>query len=125
MSKTKARAQSYFEQNKTVEKLHSTSDGTPFLNKQDALAHATTLEDKNVTTFHKNKMDAPEADLTDAEKEIAKVAADKVAAAKKVAEAKKTAEAKKQADTAEKAKTNSAGKVKHPANTGADQKTAK
>jgi hypothetical protein len=126
MSKIQERGQKYLEQNKTVKEVHITSDGTPFLQKQNANAHATTLENKEVQTLGRGTKDITEAKtLTEAEKEAVKVAADKKASEKKVADAKKKAAAKKKADVTEKAKTNSVGQAKNSANTGADQKTAK
>ena len=52
MKKTQAeRAQSYFEHNSKVTKLFGTSDDNLFERNQDALAHSTTLEDKNIDVF--------------------------------------------------------------------------
>ncbi len=123
MSKGKLRAEKYFKSNTTGDVLYTTSDGTPFLRKQNAKAHASTLEDKAIETFERNakveEIDVDADDLSEAEKEAAKVEADKKAAAKKKSEEKKQAEAAKAASE------NTAGAKKHPANTGADQKTAK
>lgn len=91
----------HFAGNPTRKEVYASSDSFLFERKENALNHAKTLKNKNVETFTKTgKVEAKAAaipQLTDAEKEAAKVEADK----------------------------NTEGANKHPANTGADQKTAK
>jgi hypothetical protein len=118
-----SKVEKHFASNPPKKEVHATSDGFLFERKENANVHAKTLKDKNVQTFTKSgKVENIDAvDLSDAEKEAAKVEADKKVAAAK----KKAAEAKKQAEATKKASENTAGAKKHPANTGADQKTAK
>ncbi len=122
-----SKAKDYFAQNKEKKEVHATSDGFLFEAKQSANAHAATLEDKEVKTLGRavQSEKVPET-LTDAEKEAAKVKADKKAAVKKVAAAKKKSEAaKKKAEATKAATKNSVGQPKNPATTGADQITEK
>lgn len=54
MSKTVKQASDYLRRHR-LEKVYSSSDGYLFEKKQDALAHAKTLEDKNVKTHYLGK----------------------------------------------------------------------
>ena len=62
--KLEQRAQDYLERNDKVVKLFATSDDFLFENKQSALAHASTLEGKDVKTFNKAKKQKPSEDKT-------------------------------------------------------------
>mgnify|MGYP000751869104 CR=1 FL=1 len=77
MSKIKTKADKYLAENKAVEKVFGTSDGFLFGQKQSALAHAKTLEDKALQTFGRTEKVTA---LSESEKEAEKVAADKKAA---------------------------------------------
>lgn len=55
MKTLKERADDYFKGNPGTTELFGTSDGTLFLQKQHAMAHAKTLDDDSVTEFEKTK----------------------------------------------------------------------
>ncbi len=90
-----SKVKKYFASNLSRKEVYATSDGFLFEQEQNAKAHSKTLKDKKVETYAKSVEVASKE--KDAQKASAKGEADK----------------------------NTAGETKHPANTGADQKTAK